>query len=144
MPETESLLDELLAKRVLILTGKGGVGKSTTSAALALIAANRGKRVLVVEVDAKGNVPDFFDTKRVSFTARRLHRGIWGLSMQPKDSMQEYLSLMLRVPRFSLRPLQGFMEYTSNAIPGLKEILVTGKVYYEEKAAEDGKPRWDL
>jgi anion-transporting ArsA/GET3 family ATPase len=144
MPETESLLDELLEKRVLILTGKGGVGKSTTSAALALIGANRGKRVLVIEVDAKGNVPDFFDTRRVGFKYRRLHKNVYGLSMQPKDSMQEYLSLMLRVPGFSLTPLQGFMEYTSNAIPGLKEILVTGKVYYEEKATDEGMRRWDL
>ena len=144
MPEPEDLLDQLLGKRVLILTGKGGVGKSTNSAALALIAANRGQRVLVIEVDAKGNVPDFFDTRRVGFAYRRLHKGVWGLSMQPKDSMQEYLSLMLRVPGFSLRPLQGFMEYTSNAIPGLKEILVTGKIYYEEKAIDDGRPRWDL
>jgi anion-transporting ArsA/GET3 family ATPase len=144
MPDAEGLLDQLLGKRVLILTGKGGVGKSTNSAALALIAANRGKRVLVIEVDAKGNVPDFFDTRRVGFAYRRLHKGVWGLSMQPKDSMQEYLSLMLRVPGFSLRPLQGFMDYTSNAIPGLKEILVTGKIYYEEKATDDSRPRWDL
>jgi anion-transporting ArsA/GET3 family ATPase len=144
MPDPPSLVDELLDKRVLILTGKGGVGKSTTSAALALIAANRGKRVLVIEVDAKGNVPDFFDTHRVGFKYRRLHKNVYGLSMQPKDSMQEYLSLMLRVPGFSLRPLQGFMEYTSNAIPGLKEILVTGKIYYEEKAEDDGLRRWDL
>jgi anion-transporting ArsA/GET3 family ATPase len=144
MPDPPSLVDELLDKRVLILTGKGGVGKSTTSAALALIAANRGKRVLVIEVDAKGNVPDFFDTHRVGFKYRRLHKNVYGLSMQPKDSMQEYLSLMLRVPGFSLRPLQGFMEYTSNAIPGLKEILVTGKIYYEEKAEDDGVRRWDL
>jgi anion-transporting ArsA/GET3 family ATPase len=144
MSATPRLVDELLAKRVLILTGKGGVGKSTTSAALALVAANRGKRVLVIEVDAKGNVPDFFDTRRVGFKYRRLHKNVYGLSMQPKDSMQEYLALMLRVPGFSLRPLQGFMEYTSNAIPGLKEILVTGKVYYEEKATDEGQVRWDL
>jgi anion-transporting ArsA/GET3 family ATPase len=145
MPDPQGLLEQLLGKRVLILTGKGGVGKSTNSAALALIAANAGKRVLVIEVDAKGNVPDFFDTRRVGFAYRRLHKGVWGLSMQPKESMREYLSIMLRVPGFSLRPLQGFMEYTSNAIPGLKEILVTGKIYYEEKATDDdGRPRWDL
>ena len=144
MPGPPRLIDELLDRRVLILTGKGGVGKSTTSAALALIAANRGKRVLVIEVDAKGNVPDFFDTHRVGFKYRRLHKNVWGLSMQPKDSMQEYLSLMLHVPGFSLKPMQGFIEYTSNAIPGLKEILVTGKVYYEERATDAGEPRWDL
>ncbi len=144
MPGAGSLIDDLLRRRVLILTGKGGVGKSTTSAALALVAANSGKRVLVVEVDAKGNVPDFFDTKRVGFKYRRLHKNVWGLSMQPKDSMQEYLSLMLHLPGFSLKPMQGFIEYTSGAIPGLKEILVTGKIYYEENATQDGGPRWDL
>jgi len=144
MPGPPRLIDELLQRRVLILTGKGGVGKSTTSAALALIAANRDKRVLVVEVDAKGNVPDFFDTRRVGFKYRRLHKNLWGLSMQPRASMQEYLSLMLHVPGFSLRPMQGFIEYTSGAIPGLKEILVTGKVYFEEKATDEGQPRWDL
>ena len=144
MPGPPRLIDELLQRRVLILTGKGGVGKSTASAALALIAAQRGKRVLVVEVDAKGNVPDFFDTRRVGYKYRRLHKNVWGLSMQPKDSMQEYLSLMLHVPGFSLKPMRGFIEYASGAIPGLKEILVTGKVYFEEEATDDGQPRWDL
>src|ERR1700737_5552084 len=102
MPEPEDLLDQLLGKRVLILTGKGGVGKSTNSAALALIAANRGQRVLVIEVDAKGNVPDFFDTRRVGFAYRRLHKGVWGLSMQPQASMGGPLSLFSAAPRFSL------------------------------------------
>src|ERR1700737_3342926 len=51
---------------------------------------------------------------------------------------------MLRVPRFSLKPLIGFMDYASQAIPGLKEILVTGKIYYEEKQEVEGHPKWDL
>ena len=129
---------------MIILTGKGGVGKSTSAAAIALIAAEQGQRVLVIEVDAKGNVPDFFDTNRVGFKYRRLHQGVYGLSMQPRESMHEYLSIMLHVPKFSLNPLTGFMEYASQAIPGLKEILVTGKIYYEEKEQEGDHPRWDL
>lgn len=144
MPEPAGLLEELLQRRLVILTGKGGVGKSTSAAALALIAAELGRKVLVIEVDAKGNVPDFFDTSRVGFKYRRLHQGIFGLSMQPRESMHEYLSIMLHVPKFSLNPLSGFMQYASHAIPGLKEILVTGKIYYEEKAREDDGPRWDL
>ena len=144
MPEPAGLLQELLERRVIILTGKGGVGKSTSSAAIALIAAQQGKKVLVIEVDAKGNVPDFFDTTRVGFKYRRLHQGVYGLSMQPRESMHEYLAIMLHVPRFSLNPLSGFMEYASQAIPGLKEILVTGKIYYEEKQRTDDGPRWDL
>jgi anion-transporting ArsA/GET3 family ATPase len=144
MSDGGGLLEEMLARRLVILTGKGGVGKSTTAAALALIAANRGKKTLLVEVDAKGNLPDFFDAHRVGFQARRLHQDIYGLSMQPKDSMQEYLTIHLRIPGFSLKPLQGFMEYVSNAIPGLKEMLVTGKVAWEEKAVDGGRSRWDM
>jgi len=138
-------LRDILDHRVVILTGKGGVGKSTSAAAMALVASRMGKRVLVVEVDAKGNVPDFFDTRRVGFKPRRMHQGIYALAMEPKASMREYLSLMLHVPGFSLKPLQGFIEYTSSAIPGLKEILVTGKIWWEAHAEDDdGNPRWDL
>jgi anion-transporting ArsA/GET3 family ATPase len=144
MPEPAGLLEGLLRQRVVILTGKGGVGKSTSAAALALIAAERGSKVLVIEVDAKGNVPDFYDTTRVGFRYRRLHQGVYGLSMQPRESMHEYLSIMLHVPKFSLNPLSGFMKYASQAIPGLKEILVTGKIYYEEKARDGHGTRWDL
>jgi anion-transporting ArsA/GET3 family ATPase len=144
MPEPAGLLGDILQRRVVILTGKGGVGKSTSAAALALIASQQGQKVLVIEVDAKGNVPDFYDTHRVGFKYRRLHQGVYGLSMQPRESMHEYLSIMLHVPKFSLNPLSGFMNYASQAIPGLKEILVTGKIYYEERATDDGKPRWDL
>jgi len=144
MPEPAGLLAQLLERRVVILTGKGGVGKSTSAAAIALVAAEQGQRVLVIEVDAKGNVPDFFDTNRVGFKYRRLHKNVFGLSMQPRESMHEYLSIMLRVPKFSLNPLSGFMEYASQAIPGLKEILVTGKIYYEEKQTNGDQPLWDL
>ena len=145
MFEPSPLVADLLRRRVVILTGKGGVGKSTNSAVLALIGAQMGKRVLVIEVDAKGNVPDYFDSPRVGFRYRKLHKNVYGLSMQLKESMQEYLAMMLRVPRFSLKPLESFLQYTSGAIPGLKEVLVTGKIYYEEKARDDdGSYRWDL
>jgi anion-transporting ArsA/GET3 family ATPase len=52
----------LLDRRLLFVTGKGGVGKTTIAAALAMLAAGHGKRTLVCEVDAKGNLADFFET----------------------------------------------------------------------------------
>ena len=52
----------LLDRKLVFVTGKGGVGKTTVAAALALLAAGRGKRTLVCEVDAKGNLADFFET----------------------------------------------------------------------------------
>ena len=62
---------DLLGRRLLFFTGKGGVGKSTITAAMALLAADHGKRVLVIEVDAKGNITDRFESRPVGFTAAR-------------------------------------------------------------------------
>jgi anion-transporting ArsA/GET3 family ATPase len=139
------LLDDLLARRLVVLTGKGGVGKSTSAAALALLAAGRGRRVLLIEVDAKGNLADFFDARRAGFTPRRFHPGVHGLAMEARASLQEYLRRAVGMPGFSVRPLEAFIGYVAAAIPGIREVLVTGKLYWEEKQLDgDGAPRWDL
>ena len=62
---------DLLDRRLLFFTGKGGVGKSTVTAATALLAAEQGKRVLLVEVDAKGNLTALFEHPPVGFEPRR-------------------------------------------------------------------------
>ena len=62
---------DLLGRRLLFFTGKGGVGKSTITAAMALLAADHGKRVLVIEVDAKGNITDRFESRPVGFQPAR-------------------------------------------------------------------------
>ena len=77
---------DLLDRRLLFVTGKGGVGKSTVAAALALLGASRGKRTLACEVDAKGDLADFFETSRPAFEPREVraepvahvhgHRGV--------------------------------------------------------------------
>jgi cellulose biosynthesis protein BcsQ len=63
-------LVDLLERKLIFVTGKGGVGKSTVAAALAWLAAARGKRTLVCEVDAKGNLADFFETAPTRFKER--------------------------------------------------------------------------
>ena len=62
---------DLLARRLLFFTGKGGVGKSTVTAATALLAAEQGQRVLVVEADDKGAIPGNFEQPSVGFTVAR-------------------------------------------------------------------------
>ncbi len=64
---------DLLGRRLLFFTGKGGVGKSTITAAMALLAADHGKRVLVIEVDAKGNIADRFEHSGVGFEPREVN-----------------------------------------------------------------------
>jgi len=136
---------DLLDRRLLFVTGKGGVGKSTVAASLALLAAEQGKRVLVVEVDAKGNLTDFFEHGPVGFTPKEVHPGVHVMAMDTEQSLHEYLSLNLRLPVFArLGPLARVFEFVATAAPGVKEILTVGKIVWEVREAMEGRARWDL
>jgi anion-transporting ArsA/GET3 family ATPase len=136
---------DLLGRRLLFFTGKGGVGKSTIAAATALLAANHGKRVLVIEVDAKGNITDRFEADRVGFSPREIHPGVWALSMDTEASLREYLKLNLRVPIVGrIGPLAQVLDFVATAAPGVKEVLTIGKVCWETREALEGRADWDL
>ena len=116
----------------MFVTGKGGVGKTTISAALALLAARRGKRVLVCEVDAKGTLAATFECAPLSFTPREVQDGLFAMTMNTEDSLREYLALQLRIPLFArLGPLARMFDFVASAAPGVKEILTVGKLCYE-------------
>jgi anion-transporting ArsA/GET3 family ATPase len=123
---------DLLDRRLLFVTGKGGVGKTTVSAALALLSANRGARTLACEVDAKGNLADFFETPRTGFSPRQIRPNLFAMSMDTEASLREYLKLQLRVPAIArLGPLARAFDFVSTAAPGVREILTVGKLAYE-------------
>ena len=125
-------MTDLLDRRLVFVTGKGGVGKTTIAAALALLAAHRGKRTLVCEVDDKGNLADFFETGRTAFRPREIQPGLWAMSMDTEESLREYLNLNLRVPLMGrIGPLARAFEFVATAAPGVKEILTVGKLCYE-------------
>lgn len=126
----------LLDRKLLFVTGKGGVGKSTVAAALGLLAAEAGKKTLVCEVDAKGNLADFYECGDTAFDARELQPGLWAMSMNTEESLKEYLSLQLRIPLVArIGPLARTFDFIANAAPGVKEILTVGKVTWEVKEA---------
>jgi anion-transporting ArsA/GET3 family ATPase len=123
---------DLLERRLLFVTGKGGVGKSTTAAALALLSAQRGRRTLAVEVDAKGDLADFFETPRPAFEPRRVAPNLWAMAMDTEASLREYLHLQLRLPSVArLGPLARALDFVATAAPGVREILTVGKVGWE-------------
>ena len=123
---------ELLDRKLLFVTGKGGVGKTTIAASLALLAAQQGRRTLVGEVDAKGNLADFFEVGPTAFTEREVSRNLWAMSMNTEDSLKEYLSLQLKIPLVArLGPLARTFDFVANAAPGVKEILTIGKFVWE-------------
>lgn len=122
----------LLDRRLLFVTGKGGVGKTSVASALGLLAANHGKRTLVCEVDAKGNLSDFFGVGPLSFDATEVRHDLWAMAMDTEASLREYLKLQLKVPMLArMGPLARTFDFVANAAPGVKEILTVGKLTWE-------------
>jgi anion-transporting ArsA/GET3 family ATPase len=126
-------LTDLLDRRLLFVTGKGGVGKTTVAAAIALLGASRGKRTLVGEVDAKGNLADFFSVEPTGWKPREVQPRLWAMSMDTEESLKEYLALQLRLPMMAkIGPLARIFEFVATAAPGVKEVLTVGKFLWEE------------
>ena len=122
----------LLDRQFVVVTGKGGTGKTTVSAALAVLAARLGKRVLICEMDAKGSLASAFDTGALPFEPIAVGDRIWAMAMNTEDSLREYLRLFLHVPLVGrLNVLARTFDFVADAAPGVKEILSLGKLCYE-------------
>lgn len=122
----------LLQRQLLFVTGKGGTGKSTVAAALAELAAARGLRTLVCEMDAKGALANAFEVGELGFAPRELRPNLFAMVMNTEDSLREYLRLFVRIPLIGrLGPLAHTFDFVADAAPGVKEILAVGKLCYE-------------
>ena len=125
-------MTDLLARQLLVVTGKGGVGKTTVAAGLALLATRHGRRTLVCEVDAKGSLAGAFDSGPLAFAPRTVAPDLWAMTMNTEDSLREYLALQLRVPLLArIGPLARTFDFVAAAAPGVREILTVGKLCYE-------------
>jgi anion-transporting ArsA/GET3 family ATPase len=123
---------ELLERRLLFVTGKGGVGKTSVAAALALLAAERGQRTLLVDIDAKGSLSDVFEAGPLEFRPRALSPNLFAMAMDTEESLKEYLRLQLRIPLLGrIGPLAKSLDFVATAAPGVKEILTVGKIAWE-------------
>jgi anion-transporting ArsA/GET3 family ATPase len=119
----------LLERRLLFVTGKGGTGKTTIAAGLAWLLAQRGRRVLACEVDAKGDLAAAFEAGDVGFTPVSVPGGPSVMSMDTEASLREYLKLQLRIPVVGrIGPLAAAFDFVATAAPGVREILTVGKL----------------
>jgi energy-coupling factor transporter ATP-binding protein EcfA2 len=136
----------LLDRRLLIVTGKGGVGKSTISAALALLAARAGKRVLVCEVNAQERVAPLLGAPPAGPQVREALPGLSTVDVTPHEAMREYGLMVLRFRTIYEAVFENrLVRYFLRAIPSLAELVMLGKVLNEVRAQQkDGSPRWDL
>ena len=118
-------LAELLHKRLILLSGKGGVGKTTVAVLLALVAARQKKKALIVEMNSTERVAPFFGLKSIGHREIPLAPYITGINLNPRDC---------------------FVTYFLNAVPGLNELLMIGKIFYLEKQKDKrtAEPLYDL
>jgi anion-transporting ArsA/GET3 family ATPase len=122
----------LLGRQLLFVTGKGGVGKTTVSAALGMLAAERGKQVLVCETDPKGDLAALYECGPTSFAPHEVSPGVHVMAMDTEASLREYLKLNLRVPTVGrIGPVAKAFDFVATAAPGVREILTVGKLCYE-------------
>ncbi len=124
--------------RVVIVAGKGGVGKTTVTGALAVTAARAGRSVLVVEVEGKSGLPVMFGAPPLGYEEIQLDERVRARFLTPDAALVDYL-VSHGMKRISKRLVSsGALEVVATAVPGMKEILVLGKVKsLEESRAAD-------
>jgi len=136
----------LLDLRFVMLSGKGGVGRTTVAASLARLAADAGKRVLLAEATTADRLSRLFGRSApLGKQVERLAPGIDGVNITPDAALVEYGTLVLRselVSRalFENRAVRGFL----GAIPGLDAYAILGKVWWHTTETVEGRPRYDL
>jgi anion-transporting ArsA/GET3 family ATPase len=136
---------DLLDRRLVVVTGKGGVGKSTVAASLATLAARRGKKVLVAEVDAREREAPILGGRPSGPVVRQVLPNISTVNVDPRHALEEYALMVVKVRAiyqavFENRVVRFFLR----AVPSLAETLMLGKILHEARSESGGRSRWDL
>src|SRR6202453_1045637 len=137
------MIHELLRRRALIVVGKGGVGRSSVSGAIAMLRAGDPARVLAMEYDRLGALTIALGRKP-GFDPAEASPGLWTVVLDGAHQLEEYLSTV--VPSRALLKAvvnSGAYRYFVEAAPGLRELIMIGKIYHELEYRPPSPP-WDL
>ncbi len=135
--------------RLHVVTGKGGTGKTTVAAALALALAGQGHRTLLVEVEGRQGVAQLFDTPPLPYEERKVAVGpgggdVFALAVDPEGALLEYLDMFYKLGRAGrgLRRV-GAIDFATTIAPGMRDVLLTGKVYEAVRRQRGKSPVYD-
>ena len=134
----------LFDKQLVIIAGKGGVGRTTVAAAIALASAHKGKRVLLAQTKSKERLSTLFGSGPVGTELTRLRDRLWAVNMTPAASLREYGAMVLRSEFIARQVLENKVSRAFlHAIPGLEDYSMLGKVWFHTTEEQDGRPKWD-
>ncbi|PVG82571.1 ATPase [Nocardioides gansuensis] len=142
--------------RLHVVTGKGGTGKSTVAAALALALASTGKNVLLCEVEGRQGIARMFDVEPLPYEERRIAKGlpgpdgrtgqVYALHIDAESALLEYLAMYYKLGRAG-KALDrfGVIDFATTIAPGVRDVLLTGKVYEaaQRNARNKGATQYD-
>lgn len=137
-------LGTVFDRRFLFITGKGGVGKSLLSAALAVRAAQRGERTLWVEMSESPRGGHFFPDFEPRYELSPVRENLWGMNLRVQPAIEEYLAVAFKLP-FLTRMIarNTLFQVLTGALPGLDSLIPLGKIWYELGRRRGRKPYWD-
>ncbi len=131
-----------LSTQLHVVTGKGGTGKTTVAAALAMALAGEGKKVLLCEVEGRQGIAQLFDVPPLPYEERKIAVGLGGgsvyaLAIDPESALLEYLAMYYRLGRAG-KALDrfGIIDFATTIAPGVRDVLLTGKVYEAARRRE--------
>ncbi len=140
---------ELSQARLHIVSGKGGTGKTTVAAALALALAAGGHRTLLMEVEGRQGIARLFDVPPLPYEERKVAIApnggdVIALSVDPEAALLEYLEMFYNMRRAgtALRKL-GAIDFATTIAPGVRDVLLTGKAGESTKRTKNGKLVYD-
>jgi anion-transporting ArsA/GET3 family ATPase len=135
---------EVFDRRLILVVGKGGVGRSTVAAAIANQCARRGRKTLLFEVNANDRFGTYFDKPAVGPAVAQLAPNLWGVNTNPAAALEEYGLMILKFRSvyemvFENRVTRAFLR----AIPGLDDYAMLGKAWFHTTEEKRGNPVYD-
>ena len=144
-PTVAVLTRDLLTRRFVVVAGKGGVGRTTVTATLALTAARAGLNVLICQTKAKERLSSLFGCPPIGTDIVRVRDRIWAVNMVPQAALREYGTMVLRSEFVAKRVLENRVSKAFlHAVPGVEDFAMLGKAWFHTTEQERGRNKYDL
>ncbi len=139
-PESNQLLD----KRLVLILGKGGVGRSTVAAATASACAAKGRRTLLFQSTSQDRIGNIFSQPAIGTAIQPLAENLFAVNTTPKAALKEYGMMVLRFQSiYKLVFENRISKHFLHAVPGVQDYSIIGKAWYHTTETKNDKPVWD-